>query len=154
MKTIITTLAIIASATIAKADGFVCQSDEGLVVKVYNHTDANMGTRTGAVMILSDAYVSDGRKTIATFDAASGLLSSKGSAYSALVDLRFTNSSRKGELIGGTKLGFISELNLYVNHTYGQEMLNYEETEGVLEIVKRNGEVSVIDLICNRYLKN
>ena len=139
----------------ALADGFVCQSTDGdLTVKVYNHTNTESGTRNSAVLVLSDPRVSVGRKTIATFSDAQGLLGNSGATYSANVDLRFSTTSRKGERIGGTKLGELDEIILEVNFSYAQPMAAGEETQGLLSLVKRTGDRKVIQLGCERYLKN
>src|SRR3989338_1707434 len=105
-KIIFVMAAVMASSTAAFADGFVCETRaQDLNVKVYNNTNPELGTRTAAVMVLSDPSVSHGRKTIARFQNSNGLISNTGAHYEAKVDLRYNDSARKGELIGGTKLG-------------------------------------------------
>ncbi len=142
-------------ASSAYADGFVCQTPQGdLNVKVYNHVRPEDGTRNASVMVLSDPRVEAGRKTIARFTDINETLMSKGARYQADVDLRFSDSSRKGELIGGTKLGALKSIELEVDFTYSAPVARDTVLPGNLTLVKRNGEVIEIeDLDCTRYLK-
>lgn len=142
------------SSTVAMADGFVCTSESGLNLKVYNHTDANAGTRTASVLVISDSSIGGGSKTIARFTDVKGTLSSSSQVYTANVDLRFTDSSRKGELIGGTKLGQLDQIVLAVDFSYTQPMADGEQTSAQLTLVKRNGDEIVENVNCIRYLKN
>ncbi len=154
MKTLIIALAALTTASIASADGFVCVSTaQDLKVHVFNHVTPQAGTRNGAVMVLSNPKVSLGRKTIAKFDSE-GLLSNEASRYTADVDLRFTDSSRKGELIAGTKLGYIDSMVLDVDFTYAAPVISGTVIDGVLTIAKRNGESTLVNMECERYLKN
>lgn len=147
--------AVMATSSAAFADGFSCETRaQDLNVKVYNNTQASAGTRVAAVMVFSDPSVSYGRKTIAKFADTTGLLSSKGAHYEANVDLRFSDSSRKGENIGGTKLGEIDTIELDVDFNYSRPVAAGEEVRGVLTINKRNGNAIVHDVDCVRYLKN
>ena len=155
MKAFIVMVALFASANAAQADGFKCQTLDGdLSIKAYNHTDASEGTRTGAVMVLSDPAVSSGRKTIARFTDVNGVLTSQGARYTANVDLRFNDSKRKGELILGTKLGELDQVIVSVDFTYGQNLEKGEMTSGEITLVKRNGKKIHSELECERYLKN
>lgn len=142
------------AATQAKADGFICTSESGLVVQVYNHTQPEMGTRTGAIMIVSDSNVGFGNKTIAKFTDSTGLLKSKALVYTAKVDLRYNDSSRKGELIGGTKLGELSKILLDLNFSYSHPVAHGELVKGSVTLVKRDGTVLQETANCTRYLKN
>lgn len=156
MKSIVTiaAAAMIFAGTQAKADGFVCTSESGLVVKVYNHTQPEMGTRSGAIMIVSDSNINAGNKTIATFKDSTGLLKSKELVYTGKVDLRFNDSSRKGELIGGTKLGELAKIMLSVNFSYAHPVAYGETLTGYVYLVKRNDTVLSETANCVRYLKN
>lgn len=154
MKALILALAMVSGAA-AKADGFVCDNEEQQVrVKVYDHTQASEGTRTAAIMILSDLTVSDGSKTTAKFEAQDSLVSNKGAAYTANVDLRFNNSNLKGRNIGGTKLGMLDTITLDLNYSFNQPVENGAEVEGVLILSKRDGSDIRLNMTCTRYLKN
>ena len=153
MKNLIA-IATLGLSTLTFADGFVCQTlEKDLSIKVYNQTHASAGTKNAAVMVISDNKVSFGRKTIAKFNAPK-TLTNQGAAYVAKVDLRFTDSSRKGENIGGTKLGYIKTISLDVDFNYGAPLQKGETTPAVLRINKRNGDLIVLDADCSRYLKN
>lgn len=152
MKALILSIAIAATSSIAQADGFVCSNDD-IAVKVYNNTEAKVGTRTAAVMVLSDRSVAAGRKTIARFTDTNGRISQKGASYLADVDLRFSDSSRKGELIGGTKLGELDTIQLDVDFSYAAPVEAGEMVDGTLTLNKRNGQQIELALECKRYLK-
>ena len=150
-----TGLVALMGATQARADGFECQTvDKDLVVKVYNETDPAKGTRNGAVMILSDPAVQEGRKTIAKFKSVDRTLDNTSAHYLTDVDLRFTDIRRKGELISGTKLGQLAQIALDIEFSYSDPLEDGESTKGRLALVKRNGTVIFRSLECVRYLKN
>ena len=138
----------------AQADGFKCISESGLNIKVYNETDANLGTRNAAVMVLSDANVGFGNKTIATFKAAKNVLVTDALTYTAKVDLRVSESNRKGELIGGTKLGYLSSVQLTVGFSYSNPVAEGTKMPATLVLQKRDGQKLLEDVVCTRYLKN
>jgi hypothetical protein len=139
----------------AMADGFVCETLDGaLSVKVYNQTHADAGTRNAAVMVLSDNTIQYGRKTIAKFDADNQVLDNRGASYLADVDLRYNDSGRGGENIGGTKLAQLDAIALEIRFAYDVPVNSGEVVEGVLTLIKRNGSEISIDVDCERYLKN
>ncbi len=157
MKNVITVLAVVfaTAATAAYADGFKCSATDGsLNVMVYNNVQPEFGTRTAAKMVLSNPVVAYGNKTIATFEDSTGLLSSEGAAYEAKVDLRYANSNRKGELVAGTKLGYIDSLRLEVPFSYYAPVPAGTRLASVLRIEKRNGDSIDVEMDCVRYLKN
>lgn len=152
MKKVFALIAVLVAGSIASAEGFKCETESGLAVKVYNHT---MGaTRTAAVMIISDTLVGAGNKTIAKFTNVQGNLDSKSATYVANVDLRFSDSSRKGELIAGTKLGELDTVVLDVDFSYAAPVAEGTEMAAELTLVKRNGQHIVEQAVCSRYLKN
>jgi hypothetical protein len=157
-KTILFLSAIASLATLASsaamADGFVCKSEDGLTIKMFNHVQPAAGTRNGAVMILSDDSIQYGRKTIARFTDVKGTLSNSGAFYGANVDLRFNDSSRKGELVLGTKLGELDRVYVDVAFSYGAPVSAQELLVGTVTATKRNGEILEQSLECSRYLKN
>ncbi len=154
MKTLIVLIAMV-SAQAASADGFRCQTVDGdLNLKIYNQTSPEMGTRSAATMVLSDPHVGHGRKTIAKFSAEKGTLTSKEVAYTANVDLRFVDSSAKGENIAGTKLGELDTIKAAIGFSYNNPVADGTELAGRLVLVKRNGQKIYADLACERYLKN
>ena len=94
-------IAGMATAAVAKADGFTCQGrSTGVNIKLFNHTDADAGTRSAAVLVLSNPAIQSPNKTIAKFTDANQTLAYKGyGKYEAKVDLRFNDSGRAGENI-------------------------------------------------------
>ena len=137
----------------AWADGWVCNADD-LKVRVYNNVQPSEGTRNVAVMVLSDPKVAFGRKTIAKFTASNSTLENESSLYTARVDLRFNDSGRKGELIAGTKLGFLKTILLDVDFSYAAPIADGDVVDATMTLVKRDGASIEKDLSCERYLKN
>lgn len=155
MKKMMIAAAMLMVGSFAHADGFDCLvPEQSLHVKIYNHTDPNAGTRSAGVMILSDDAIQYGNKTIATFDADAGVLSSKELVYLAKVDLRFANSSRKGENILGTKLGQLATVKAALHFSYSTPVKAGQQVGGWFIATKRNGEKINAQLVCTRYLKN
>jgi hypothetical protein len=147
------------SGTAAQADGFTCQGrSTGINIKVFNHTDPNAGTRVAAVMVLSNPNIQSPNKTIAKFTSQNATLAYKGNGvWKAKVDLRYSDTSRKGELIGGTKLGQLSavDLDLAFNYSsYETQLAQATQTNGVIRYFKRNGDYNVESVTCKRYLKS
>ncbi|MGZ3721602.1 MAG: hypothetical protein ACXVA9_01645 [Bdellovibrionales bacterium] len=154
MKKMILAAAVALIGSSAMADGFVCENYDGnLRIKVYHQTQPEMGTRNAAIMIVSDPTIGSGRKTIATFAADNALLSSHSALYDANVDLRFKNSSRKGENIGGTKLGEVDHIKLDVDYSFNNPVPAGETVFAKLTLELRNGTNSRLDMTCTRYLK-
>lgn len=151
MKHLILTLATLLAAGTAHADGFLCQTDDGLDVKVFNHVSAIEGARTAAQMVISDDNIAFGNKTIATFSDAESALASYRQTYVANVDLRLKN--RQGERIGATQLGEISQIVLSVDFNYADLRENDDTVNGRLTLVKRDGRELIDAVNCKRYLK-
>jgi hypothetical protein len=142
----------------ALADGFICSFETGLKVQVYNQTQPSLGTRNASLMIVSDKTIEYGRKTVAKFTAEEGLLtqdlSKHAVTYIGIVDHRFNNTSRKGELIAGTKIGNVDYLTLEVDHSFLSPIDDGEFTSGILTVYQRNGKELQFSGDCERYLKN
>jgi hypothetical protein len=148
-------LALTLVASQAKADGFVCETTEGdLTVKVYNHTQANDGTRNGAIMVLSNPSADAGSRTLATFTDVKSILSNHGADYSADVDLRFHGARRDDALVAGTQLRELDTIELNVDFSYNQPVVAGEHVAGDLVLVKREGGKETLSVDCTRYLKN
>jgi hypothetical protein len=153
-KALLTIAMIFGATTAAHAEGFVCETQDGVLkVQVYHHVQASEGTRVPAIMILSDNTVQSGRKTIATFEAGQTL---DGSAmnYVANVDLRYKNSKKKGEYLLGTRLGELDQVVLNVDFTYSQPIEDGADVSGVISATKRDGSTIDAAVECTRYLKN
>ncbi len=155
MKAVLMSLVLMGS-TAAMADGFECVTTAGdLNIKVYNHVDPYDGTRTGAIMVVSDPSVLAGNKTIATFDSGNGnLTSQEGAIYWANVDSRYSGAAHGGELIGGTRLSELKSIILDVDFSYAYPVADGTELDATLTYEKENGETWTVDAVCARYLKN
>jgi hypothetical protein len=147
------------SFSVAHADGFLCQAaNTGIQIKIYNHTDAAAGTRTPAIMVVSDPSLAEGAQTIASFSDANRDLQYNGKGnYSANVDLRFSDSSNQSAIIGGTTLGQMKTLEVAINFSYNAmtTVLASVSTSipGQMIYHLRSGEINQESLSCTRYLK-
>jgi len=158
MKTLLAlSLIALLQTPLAQADGFFCRgSNTGLEYKVFNHTLASAGTRTPAAMILSSPYVISDRKTIAVFTAENRTLSYEGHGrYVGKVDLRFSETGRKGENVAGTKLGELSSIVLDIEFSYSHQDSSLANSVNEIPAksfyVKRNGEILEESATCKRY---
>ena len=141
------------------ADGFLCEAvSDSLKINVFNKTHPEYGTRNPSTMVVFDGEVSKPNKTIAIFKAPKTLKTLKGQsgvrAYVGKVDLRYSNSSRKGENILGTKLGMLKGIVLKVNFNYSNPVTAGSLMHGTVEAYKRNGRKITEEVSCERYLKN
>ena len=156
-KILILAIAIVGFVTSSCAfgDGFVCQARNGsLTVKAYDHTDASVGTRTGAVMVLSDPDAREGERTIARFRDASGTLSSSTSIFKAKVDLRFSDQKNKEALVAQKyELRELSAIVLAIDFSYNEPVPAGESVDGVITLHARDGDALHLDATCERYLK-
>ena len=159
MKTIITVLTLLTMTASAKADGFFCRGNStGLDFRVLNHTHAAAGTRTPSVMVVSNPYIASDRKTIAVFKDENRTLSYLGRGnYEGKVDLRFSETGRKGENIAGTKLGELKTIILDIEFSYSHHdsslANSVKEVPGKISYIKRTGEILEETARCTRYLK-
>lgn len=146
-------------ATAARADGFVCRGiDQPLTVRAYHHVQPEAGTRNAAVLIVSDDRLQRGNRTIAKFtDVKNKLTRRTGEmTYIGQVDLRVSESNRRGEYVGGTRLGELKTLVLTVDHNFGQISTRGALVRGWLTLNFRdtNRIDTVLDMECERYLKH
>jgi hypothetical protein len=156
MKLIFAVLAF-GLSTPSFADGFRCDGlTYGKSLVVYNHTAPRLGTRVAAIMIAADPKLKGATKTIATFKNTQGLLTSRGTVYSANVDSRFTGVTRSGENIAGTKLGFLKSIRLSIDFSYASDTPSNsgEKFSGVAKYTKESGEVRSENMVCVRYIKS
>jgi hypothetical protein len=67
MKSFALILFALAGASVAHADSFVCENtDQQIRVKLQNHVHAGLGTRSAAIMVISDTSADVGNRTLIT----------------------------------------------------------------------------------------
>ena len=142
MKNILTTiLAVAAISGTAFADGFRCESPEGVRAKVYNHTRPERGTKNLAVVVISDSYgtryVARNSEMTREFERSRvhhfGRLEDRqdGVKDFVILDIRHTRDSRSlGDLADG------------------------ENLDGRLTIFDEQTGTETYQLSCERYLKS
>lgn len=152
VKNIIIAAAINLVSFSAFADGFKCTSDEGtLEAQVYNHRNPHVGTRTGAVMILSDSSLEYGSRTIARFEAPKSL-TNHAAKYLAYVDQTVGSTNRAGEYIAGTRLGEVAKIVLDVDFSYTSPIADGDQVSALLSVFKHEGTLVEVGMTCTRYL--
>lgn len=160
MKNSILAVMVLGMASVAQADGFICEAqDSGLSIKIFNKTQPTDGTRVAAVMVISDPAINTPNKTIVKFSSENENLEYQGyGKFEAQVDLRYNDSARKGENIAGTKLGQLKTIVLDLRFAYTTDSTILaaiaNEVPGRITYNKRNGEVRSEKVSCSRYLKN
>jgi hypothetical protein len=154
MKKTLLLAALALSPLTAFADGFKCTvANDSLNVKVFNSTDASIGTRVPAIVVISDSRREFGNKTIATFDGEKGVISSSGADYELNVDHRFKGVEKGGADIAGTKLMYLRKIGVQIDYSYDRPLEDGARVYGTITFTKDNGESSYKALDCNRYLK-
>ena len=164
MKAILFVISVLVASHTAFADGFRCEGvNTGVQIKIFNYTDYTMGTRTPAVMVVADPTVRSPNKTVATFKHENNNLSYLGNGlFEGQVDLRYSETSHKGENIAGTKLGQLKSIQVQLFSQFGRkfsyehadEFKNNEILDARYSYIKRNGEILEEKAVCSRYLKD
>ena len=134
--TVFAAFSVFALASSAQASGFVCTSGEGYTAKLYNYTDPNLGTRNPSVFVISH-------------ETQGTLLVRKGA------DIRKHNRSNTVQYVvnGDEQLGADTAI-LQLDHKYdGREITGTVDGQLIL-IQDGTRDRVVIDLQCERYLKN
>lgn len=119
----------------AFASGFRCDGADGYSIKLFNHIDAESGTRTPAVLVIS--HGSDGT-----------VLVRKGEQIR-----KHIRTSTVQYIVEGSRKLDADLAILQISFREGMDVLEAGETvEGQL-ILDRDGAKSVTELTCSRYLK-
>jgi hypothetical protein len=156
-------LALLLLNSSAFADGFRCLgSKTGLKIATFNQTEASLGTRTPAILVVSDPSGARGNRTIASFSgdpSSDGTLEYQGyGSYTATVASFLAGSSRGERFVAGTKLADLETINLTVDFSYASGTVRLARvTESIpakIAYQKRTGEVVEETASCVRYLKH
>jgi hypothetical protein len=145
--------------TLAHADGFDCTGrDTGIEVKIYNNTDPSLGTRTPAILIVSDPSRDYGDRTIATFKNEQITYEGYGT-YFATTDTVDRRPTADAQVLENSRLGHLENILLKMNFSYAEQLFSeltkkpasfsgsvfYQQTSGAT----RNESVR-----CTHYLKD
>lgn len=148
MKKLIGILGLTLSLT-TQAASFVCENSRQELIKVILSTDEN-GYETIPAIIISQANYQYGNKTIAVLRRTEAQELNKALAYVGIVDHRYNESNRGGELFAGSKIEYIKQVSVVANQVKIQEALeNGYEFVAKLYVLKRNGEVITDALECD-----
>ena len=157
MKTGFIFFAVLTSFSSALADGFTCEARHtGLKIRVQNHQDPRLGTRTPEVMSISDPLQPE-HKTSVVFRDRNHTLSYQGQGnYLGRVDLRTTPTDLRTNYIAGTRLQDLSAILLDIEFSYNPDSLALAnqvlEIPGKILYQRRNGEVLDEPVSCKRTL--
>ena len=144
--------------SLAHADGFVCTADDsGIKIKVYNQVEPNLGTRSPAVMIISDPTLVKSNQTLVTFSSNLQNLSYRGKGlYSGQVQINAIQN--KDALLAGTKLEQLNTIELEVVFSYNTDSTTLAKAvdmvPATLHYYKVSGEAASESATCFRYLKD
>ncbi|MES2856957.1 MAG: hypothetical protein V4692_13905 [Bdellovibrionota bacterium] len=152
LKTILLAATTFSSLSGAWASGFICMSvDEDTQIRVEFtpiHPDGSNREPRIKEMTVSDPNVTLPYQHIATFFAADGVLTNDGGLIEGVVDLRFPGTSRRGERIGGTKLGALKTITLDIDFSYTEPSNDGSHYAAQATYLKRNGESLNQDFDC------
>lgn len=152
MKSILFAAALLASQA-AWADGFVCSTTgNDLSIKVYDHTQAQLGTRNVAAMIVSDPTAAAGQKTIARFQGGEETLVSHSATFTATLDPS-AEGTEGTRLISGVQLDEVKTLTLDVYYDYNAPAPVGAEIGGELTLDTTKGTI-IRQVECTRYRKS
>jgi hypothetical protein len=156
-KTVLAGIILLFSSS-ALADGFVCVGQNtGLKVSVFNHTQASEGTRTPAILVISDPALARTNRTIASFSGGQTLKYEGYGSFMATVDLQAPGSSRGDLNIAGTTLAQLQTINLAVDFSYASGTARLARvTESIpakIIYTKITGEVIDEKATCARHVK-
>jgi hypothetical protein len=147
MKIVLFVLSLVLVTTSAQADGFICQGEHnGLEyrAKVFNHINAEDGTKNPSVLIVSSDPIFGSREEAKTVAALYDEEISKTNLLNSIVYNGVTNGKK-------TSGRFVSVEVEVAKDAFGK-IGKTDMHEGSLKIVA-DGETIELDLICERYLK-
>jgi hypothetical protein len=145
--------------TLALADGFDCTGrNSGIEVKIYNNTDPSMGTRTPAVLIVSDPSRDYGDRTIATFKNDQITAEGHGT-YFATTDTVDHRPTADAQVLQNSRLGHLENVLLKMNFSYAEEFLTDltkkpESFSGSVYYQETSGATRNESVRCTHYLKD
>jgi hypothetical protein len=125
---------VVALSSSAFASGFRCESPDGYRVKIYNHVQADNGTRVPAVLVVSHAQ-------------AGTLLSAKGTEISKRNLSNLVQYSAKGPK-GGLTYAVVQ-----IAFKEGRDILAEGERAYGTLVLAKGVERQTSRLTCHRYLK-
>jgi len=137
MKSILLAALVMLTACKAFADNYVCRSEfQGMQIQ--------LNSKTAEVLIVSDSYISRGRKVIAKFSNGIGTALSSEAGYEVFIDLRDKDLGRRNEHVGPAKLGALK----YITVEVDTRTPHY----GEVTFVERTGDSFSFDLDCEPIL--
>ncbi len=143
--------AVLVGSTAAKADGFLCVDESNTYgIKLYDNVQAKLGTRTPAIMILTDGSQAAGSHTLATFSQAEGTLSYVQGSYHATASFPAAYT----QTLNGVKMSQIKDLIFSINHNFNLPLQPGEKVLAQLVISDKSFKSTYLNFTCSRYLKN
>ena len=156
MKTKLLLMTLLFPLLSARADGFFCEARHtGIRIRVTNHQDPRLGTRSPELMTLSDP-LQPSLAVSASFSSANHTLAYQGSGrYAGRVDLRYTRPELRTLYLAGTRLQDLASIILDVVFSYDPDVVQLAnavpEIPGKIYYQRRNHEVLEEPVSCKRF---
>jgi|GEM_PF-3627234 len=156
MRNLLILTALLCPSLPARADGFICEARYTEIrIRVANHQDPRLGTRSPESMTLSDPLQPDLPAT-ASFTSANRTLSYQGSGrYLGRVDLRCTRPELRSIFIAGTRLQDLASIVLDIEFSYDPDVVQLANAvpgiPGRIVYQRRDGETLDEPVICKRF---
>ncbi len=147
MKNVLFVLSIVLGSTSAFADGFVCQGEHGGLdyrVKLYNHINAEDGTKNPGVLVVSSDPVFGSRGEAKTVAALYDEEISKTNLLDSVIYTGVTNGKKTDGRFVSVELEVAKERSGRVGKT--------DIHNGALKVVADHESIE-LDVTCERYLK-
>ncbi len=144
-------IAIFTASQAAKADGFICADQSGQFgIKLYDNVQPKLGTRSPAILIITDGSKEAGGKTLASFTPDQGDLHLAYGSYHATANF----PSAYNQLLEGVKMSQIKELVFSVKHDFNRPLPANQKALAQLQIHDKSQNTTYVNFTCTRYLKD
>ena len=126
IKTLMVLVGLVASSSAFADLNYTCSNTEGTL---------RVRARDNKVLVVSNPSLRAGNKTVATFSRSAKNLVSRDDNYVGTVDLRRIGTRRGGELLLGTRLNQLQEIEVDLI------LLEIEEFVAKVTLTKRDGDL-------------
>jgi hypothetical protein len=156
MKVSLTLFAVLFPLHFVDADGFRCETRHTHIrVRVVNHRDPRLGTRSPEFMTLSDPLQPEIAASASFFSANRTLHYQGAGRYLGQVDLRSTRPELRTIFIAGTRLRDLASILLDLEFSYDPDVVQLAnavpELPGRIYYHRRRGDTLEEPVSCTRF---